>query len=405
MWREILQSIQAHKERSILTGIGIAWGMFILVILLGLGKGFENGILQLFSSFNQKTVWVFCGQTSEPYKGLKAGRKINLKYHDIYWIKKNVKGIESISPEITHWGGSLLTYKDNYSSYNIKAVDPQYFDIKLLETTQGRVLSNVDSRDKRRVALIGENVAEVLFKNTQAVGKILTIDGNYFKVVGIIKNSLLNAQESREVYIPYACYTDIYSNNKYITTFLYSTKEGINIQDVQSKIKLLLARQYIFNPKDDKTIFFNTLDESVKSFEKLSIGIQFFLWFVGISTLLSGVIGIGNIMFVIVKERTKEIGIRKAIGAKPHSIRLLILYEAIFFTLISGIVGMLSGMVLLQIFNIFLEKADIVIKDTAINVPISIAALIILIISGTCAGLIPANKAARISPIHALKDE
>jgi putative ABC transport system permease protein len=403
MWREIFQSIREHKARSILSGIGIAWGIFILIILLGIGNGFEKGVLNTFNSMNKKSVWVYCGQTSEEFNGLQVGRKITLANEDIESIKNEVKGIENISVEVSNWPGNLVTYKTRFGTYNIKGVDPDYFFINKLEAAQGRILNYLDTKNRRRIALIGQNAAEVLFKKKDPIGKYISIGGNYFMVAGVAKKNSFNPDGVRDVYIPFTSYKEIYGPA--VSAFLYSTKENVDGKEVQQKIKLWLARKYSFSTKDNKTLFFNSIEDETKSLERLSFGLKAFLWFMGISTLLSGIIGIGNIMFVVVKERTKEIGVRKAIGATPSSIRVLILTEAVFFTFTAGMVGMAAGLGILLILNLFLEQADTLIKSASIDFSIAISAWIILIVSGALAGYIPANKAANISPILALKDE
>jgi putative ABC transport system permease protein len=405
MWREIFQSILAHKARSVTTGLGITWGIFILIILLGIGNGFEQGIRKIFDGFNRNTISVYCGQTSEPYKGLQAGRKILLRYDDLKLLKSSVTDIDNISPELINWNGSLISYKNNFTRINIKGVSPEYFKIKLLKTSEGRLINYLDDKEKRRVVLLGKYVAEQLFKKGIAVGKYISIDNTYFLVIGVIESGILNAEEAREVYMPYHAFADTHSGFTDVSTFLYSTKYGTNEKQIEQKVRRVLSKKYEFNEKDTKSLYFMSLEEQVKSFDMLFNGISYFLWIMGISTLLSGVIGVGNIMFVIVKERTKEIGVRKAIGAKPYNIKIMILSEAIIFTLLAGIIGIILGFTILGSINMYLESMDIVIKETTVNLSTVIAALIVLIISGTLAGMIPANKAANLSPILALKDE
>jgi putative ABC transport system permease protein len=406
MWREIFQSIIAHKQRSVLTGLGITWGIFILIILLGLGNGFEKGVMKLFDGFNRNTVWVFCGQTSQPYKGLQAGRNILLKYDDISLLKSSVTDIDNISPELTNWGGSLISYKNNFVRLNIKGVCPDYFKIKLLNTSEGRLINYLDNKEKRRVVVLGKYVADQLFKKSTAVGKYVNIDNTYYLVIGVTKSGILAFPgEEREVYIPYYAFSETYTGATAISIFLYSTKYGSDDKQTEKKIKRVLSGKYQFNQNDDKALFFNNIDEQVKAFDKLFTGVKYFLWIMGISTLLSGVIGVGNIMFVIVKERTKEIGVRKAIGAKPYIIKIMILSEAVIFTLLAGVVGMALGFTVLELINMYLKNMDLVITETTLDLTTIIAALIVLIISGTLAGMIPANKAANVSPIIALKDE
>ncbi len=406
MFREIYQSVNAHRDKLVLTGISVTWGVLILVMLIGCGEGLKKGIMKVFDGFNKKTVWAYMGQTSETFQGFQAGRRIVLKYEDINLLKNNIEEIEYISPECTNWSGSLVSYKEDFTRVNIKGVDPDYFKIKILNTSTGRLINDLDNQLKRRVVLLGEEIKDLFFGDDDPVGKYINIDNNYFLVIGVIQNTMLNSFESREMYIPYNAYYDIYTYHRAINVFLYSVNESNSAKNIESYISQILAKKYVFDAKDEKTIFFNHLEEQEQSYNSLFSGVNYFLLFVGLSSLLSGIFGVSNIMFITVRERTKEIGIRKALGAKPFSIKIMITIEAVLLTLTFGLIGLGLGLVLLELVSTFLNSLEnVLIEDVTVNYFSILISFILLTIAGVFAGLMPADKASRIFPVIALKDE
>jgi putative ABC transport system permease protein len=369
------------------------------------GKRIRAGGIGLFNGLNRNTVTVNCKETSEPYRGLKSGRKILLRYDDMKLLKSSVMDIENISPEISRF--CLISNNNKFSNNSIRGVSPEYFNIKQLKTIEGRLFNYLDDNEKRRVVLLGKLVAELLFKKEISVGKYVNINNSYFLVIGVIKSNNIMAFEDYSVFIPYKAFVNTYSESNDISAFHYSTKHGTDDVQIEQKVKRILSKKYEFNEQDEKTLEFNSSAKTAESFDKLFNGIRYFLWILGISTLLSGVIGVGNIMFVIVKERTKEIGVRKAIGAKPYIIKIMILSEAIIFTLLAGFLGIFLGFIVLELISWGLEGAglEIFTKEATVNLSTVLTAFVVLIISGTLAGLIPASKAANLSPILALKDE
>lgn len=405
LFGEIFQSILAHKRRSVLMGIGISWGIFILIILMGLGMGFEKGVLELFDGMSKKTVFVFCGQTSIPAKGLLAGRNIYINEEDITNMKAAISGIKAISPIVTNWSGSVLEFDNNNVRFNTKGVDYDYFKINLLKTKNGRVFNFLDFKDDRKVVILGKTVSDLLFKNKEPVGNNIKIDNNYFLVIGILDESILDQNISRDVYIPFTSYKQIYSKDNKITQFVLSVEVNSNDLKIENKIRKYLSEIHYFDKADSYAINFLNIDERVKSFKQLFEGVKLFLWFIGISTLLSSVIGVGNIMYLLVKERTKEFGVRKAIGAKPYTILIMVLFESVFFTVFAGVIGIILGYISIGFINKFLLKMDIILKKAFIDIHVVVFSMILLTIFGTLAGIMPAIKAAKINPITALKDE
>lgn len=402
---EIFQSIFAHKRRSILMGIGISWGIFILIILMGLGLGFEKGVLELFDGMSKKTIYAFCGQTSIPSKGLLSGRNIYLNEEDINNMKVAISGISAISPIVTNWSGSVLEYENNTVRFNTKGIYHDYFKINLLKPKIGRVFNYLDFKNDRKVVILGKTVSDLLFKSKIPVGKYIKIDNNFFLVIGVLNESIIDHNLSRDVYIPYTSYKQIYSKDTKITQIALSLVSNVNDKEIENRIRKYISDIHYFDKSDTYAISFLNIDEQVKSFKQLFEGVKLFLWFIGISTLLSSVIGVGNIMYLLVKERTKEFGVRKAIGAKPYTILIMVLFESVFFTVFAGLVGILLGYLSIGLINSVLAQMDIILKRAYIDFDIVVSSMILLTFFGALAGIMPAIKAAKINPITALKDE
>lgn len=402
-WYEIYESVKRKPTRAILTGVGITWGIFILIILVGIGSGFERGVFKLFSGFSKSTTYVYASQTTIGYEGTSVGRKITFTDDDTKMLKRSIPQIEKISPEVSQW--NLVSVADERGWFEMKGVSPEYFAIKLLQTEKGRLLNSLDASENRNVALIGKNVADVLFGKQEPIGKMIQVNQVLYKVVGIIKNTLLNNMEARTVYIPYSVLLSSNSMAREFTTLLFSLKEKVQTQKIHSRVRSLMARKYKFDPMDEKVFYFNSMEEQVKAFSNLFVMLRKFLWFMGVSTLVSGIIGVGNIMYSSAKERTREVGIRKSVGANTSSIKAMIMWESIALTFISGCIGLLSGWGVLRAVGWFISDDVMMMDKPGIDIPTAIAAMVILVISGTLAGLKPALYAAELNPIDALRDE
>lgn len=279
--------------------------------------------------------------------------------------------------------------------------------MKLLRTSEGRLLNFLDAHASRRVALIGEGVATYLFPHQDVVGQWFILDGDYFRVVGVIENSVFTTMESRSVYIPYETFDNKYrTGGRFGTLLMASSQEGQS-KVIQTSLTHWMARQYQFSSSDYKAFFFNNLEDQVKVFNTFFSGLRGFLWFMGLSTLMSGIIGVGNIMYVSAKERTHEIGIRKAVGAKRSAILWMFIWEAILLTSLAGYLGILTGMLILQGISYLMHRftSDSLLGNPQIDVPITLAAMLILCLGGILAGFIPAQYAAKLDPVEALRHE
>ena len=403
MFKEIIANIFSNKTRFVLSSIGIGWGVLILVVLIGVGRGLENGIFNLFRGFAVNSIYVLASKTTLPYMGNPAGQQIMFGEDDIYMLKNNIPSIISISPEASFYEN--VSVGELTANYNIKGVLSEYFEMKLMKTSSGRTLNRLDEAEKRMVVLIGSNVSEMFFDNTDPVGKHLTIGNNVCVVVGVIKNTLLNNSEERQIYMPYSVHSTTFGYERKfpILAFTYSEEADFNI--LKQRFREFMARKYNFSPNDDRVFFFSSVEEQVKAFNSLFDAMSTFLWFIGISTLVGGVIGVANIMYASAKERTFEIGIRKAVGARKSEIRLMFIGESVITTFFAGIVGMALGIAILKAIGTFINPDEMLLEKPGINMVTSIMTIVILMICGTLAGLRPAIYATNLQPIDSLRKE
>jgi len=396
IWTEMQKSLEGNKTRSVLTGLGIAWGIFILVLLVGMGRGFEEGVFKLFQGFSQSTVYIFATATKMEYKGQPAGREIFFTSADLDYLKTNLPEIKLLSPETSKW------CRVQTGSFETKGVDPSYFQLRLLKAKKGRILNSLDNIQRRKVVLIGSNVAEVLFDRQPPIGKTIHINDDIFTVVGVIANNLQNQYEDRLIYMPFQSFVRYIEPDPRFKAMIMSLNESTK---AQTRIRNFLTHRFNIHPDDDKAFYFNSMEEQVKAFNNLFGTIRKFLWFMGISVLLSGIIGVANIMYVSAKERTREIGIRKAVGAKSQTIKSMFICESVLITSLSGYFGMFLGMCALWLIGLFIEPDNLLLEKPSIDIGTAIAATLVLIISGTFAGLKPAAYAANLNPIDALREE
>lgn len=404
-WNEILSTIRKNKLRTFLTGFSVAWGIFMLIILLGSGNGLENGVQKEFASSATNTIWIWSGQTSLPYKGMKPGRNIQMRNDDYSEIKRTVKGIDMSSPRYNMWGSNTLSYKKQYGTFNIRTVYPDYQFIEKLGITQGRFINNTDIAQFRKVTSISTQVLEALFKGSSALGEYIQVNGIPFKVVGVFTDDDGRDDNMRMIYIPMTTAQRVFSGDNRINTIAITVGDATAEESkaVEQSVKAKLAKLHTFDVNDPRAIgSWNSVEEFTK-FKKLFAGIRLFIWIIGFGTIIAGIVGVSNIMMIVVKDRTKEIGIRKAMGATPWSIISLVLQEAILITSFAGYVGLVLGVLLLETIGSKIESSFF--SQPEVDLSVAIYALILLVVSGAVAGFIPARKAAAIKPIEALRDE
>lgn len=408
---EIFASLRQHKTRTILTGFGVAWGIFILIVLVGAGRGLQNGVMKNFKAFAQNSLMVYGGQVSKatPY-GLQAGSPVEFDESLLPILKLRFPQITHISPEAGMGGSVTVKYKNITTIFDIRGVQDDYMKIKILETDTGRLLNPLDSKNRRRVALIGGQAKNTLFGSKEALGEYIDIGGVYFQVVGVLKqSSQLSGMDQNAIIIPYTTMRACYNKGEKFTAIAIMFRNNFNTQQIDQSIREFLGRQLKFDKWDQQAVYIWNINTMVTSVNKLFSGINVFLWILGLCLLLTGMIGISNIMFIVVKERTSEIGIRKAVGATPLHILKLILSEALVVTTIFGLVGMLLGFAGIRVFNLVVksisQNGDNILSGANISFSIVLFALVLLIITGILAGIFPARKAATIMPVKTLNAE
>ncbi len=406
-WQEIFSTIRKNRMRTFLTGFSVAWGIFMLIILLGSGHGLENGVRQEFKGGAVNGIWISSGMTSKPYKGLQPGREVKFTNADYELIKNSVDGIDLISGRFWIRQNNVFSYKNNYGTFTISPVHPDYCEIKELTMVEGRFINNIDLNYFRKVVVLGEMVRESLFKppDTVAMGKYVNISGVPFKVIGIFHDEG-SEDEQRRAYVPIYTAQRVFTGTNRINQVSLTTGDATPEESnkMLETIKRQLATFHSFDVEDPRALnIFNKAREYERTM-KLFKSIRIFIWVIGIGTIIAGVVGVSNIMLIVVKERTKEIGIRKAIGATPGSIISLILQEAVLITSFAGYIGLVLGVFLLEMVSRFMPPNPFFLNPEA-DFGIAVGATVLLVVSGALAGLVPAMKAASIKPIVALRDE
>jgi len=404
-WEEIFSTIKKNKLRTFLTGFSVAWGIFMLIILLGSGQGLENGVRDQFKSSATNTLWVWGGQTTKAYKGLKPGRYIQFDNKDYNELKKDVDGVDLIAGRLNLWGDNTITYKNNYGTFDIRTVHPDYQIIEKVNMLEGRFVNNFDVAKSLKVASIGILVRDALFKGEEAMGKYINVKGIPFKVVGVFEDDDGRQDNQRTIYLPITTGQKVFYGRDRIQTMAVTVGAASVAESkvVEQNIRSKISGRHNFDKDDESALFIWNSVEEFKKFLDLFAAIRLFIWVIGIGTIIAGIVGVSNIMMITVKERTKEIGIRKTMGATPMSVILLIMQEAVFITAVAGYMGLVLGVGLLELVSPHIQTEFF--RNPEANLNIAIGATILLIIAGMIAGYIPARRAASIKPVDALRDE
>jgi len=417
LWQEIFHTLKKNKLRTFMTAFGVFWGIFMLMIMLGSGKGLENGVTGGMGNFATNSVFIWGQRTTMPYKGLPRGRSVNFRNEDIAAIRQNINDIKYLAPKIQGWssgdGSNNVVRNDKTGAFSILGEYPEWNLIDPMEILKGRFINNKDIEERRKVAVIGTRVRDMLFEDDEnPVGDYIRIQGVYFQVVGIFKplNTNINfgGEKEQSIYMPFTTLQKTYNYGDFVGWFSVTSRDDVPASKIEGEVIELLAKRHSVHPDDKEAFGHFNLEEEFNQMTGLFAGISGLIWVVGIGTLLAGVIGISNIMLVIVKERTREIGIQRAIGATPGYIMGQIIIESIILTSLAGYLGLVAGVALVEGINyalITFGAENEMFKNPEIDFNIAITSLIILIVSGAFAGLIPANRAVSIRPIDALRDE
>lgn len=405
-WQEIFSTISKNKLRTFLTGFSVAWGIFMLIILLGSGTGLENGVENQFADDATNSLWIYSRQTSMPYKGYNSGREIRFTNEDYEHTKYSVEELEHISGRFYISSSNTTSYKNNYGTYSIRSIHPGHQYLENTMIVEGRYVNEIDIRDHTKVAVIGDLVKKDLFKNGEdPIGEYIKIGNIPFKVVGVFEDKG-GEGEMRMIYLPITTAQRVFNGSNRIHQLMFTIGDATveESKQIEEQLRADFAKIHHFDPSDRRAIdIFNSLENYMRV-QNLFLGIRVFIWIVGIGTIIAGVVGVSNIMMIVVKERTKEIGVRKAMGATPLSIIGLIMLESIVITSLAGYIGLVLGVGLLELLNANIPPSDFFANPEA-DIRLALTAVLLLVFSGTLAGFIPARRAASIKPIEALRDE
>ncbi len=403
-WQEIFSTIKKNKLRTFLTGFSVAWGIFMLMILLGSGNGLQNGIEYQFKSDATNTLWLWNGTTTKPYKGMQAGRQINFTNEDYDFVKNLIPGVKEISARYFLWQNRIVSYKKEYGSFDLLCVHPDMQVIENPTLIEGRFLNEIDIQKNRKVAVIGLPVKKALFKNGEnPLGELIKVNGVLFQVVGVFTDQY--ERDEQRIYLPISTTQMIFGggnriHNLTLTTDL-SPKES---EQLEKNLREKLAQRHRFDKDDMGALYIGNRLKEYKQFQNLFLGIKIFVGIIGLFTIIAGIVGVSNIMIIVVNERTKEIGIRKAIGATPWSVILMIVLESVVITAMAGYIGLVAGIGLLELISANMPATEFF-RNPEVDFSIGVSATLILVLAGVIAGFFPALRAARIKPVVALKDE
>ena len=414
-WSEIIEALTSNWFRTLLTAFGVLWGIFILVILLAAGKGLENGVMKGFGGIATNTMFMWTQVASKPYKGMPKGRQYNFEVEDVAAIRDHVPSLRFVSPrnQLGGFGGNNNVVRGlNTGAFNVYGDYPEIIQQEPMDITSGRFINYSDIEEKRKVAIIGEGVKSVLYeKGEDPLGTYIKISGVNFMVIGTYKkkSSGGDAEEGeKQIYVPFTAFSQAFNMGNQVGWMAITAKDGTPITNLKNRIIDLIKSRHSIHPEDDRAVGNFDLYEEYSKVNGLFVALKAVAYFVGVLVLLSGIIGISNIMLIVVKERTNEIGVRRALGATPWSIRGQILMESVFLTIVSGMSGIILATGVIWLVNYQLDQMDtseMMFANPSVNLGVVLIALTILVVSGLLAGLIPAQHAIKVKPVDALRTE
>ncbi|MDP5230601.1 MAG: ABC transporter permease [Cellulophaga sp.] len=413
-WKEIIEVLTSNLFRTILTAFGVFWGILILIILLAAGKGLENGIKSDFGDIATNTMFMWSQVTSKEYEGLPKGRRFDFKVEDVTALKENIPNLRFVSPrnELDGFRGENNVVKGlKTGAFNVYGDYPEIIKQDPMIITLGRFINQADINEKRKIAIIGEGVKTALYdKDEEVLGSYIKIQGVNFMVVGTYKKKSNNGdgeQGQKEIFVPFTAFSQAFNQGNNVGWMAITANDQASITSLKAGIITLMKKNRKIHPEDERAIGNFDLYQEFNRVESLFVAMRLIAYFVGILVLISGIIGVSNIMLIVVKERTKEIGIRRALGEDPWSIKLQILMESIFLTIISGMAGIIMGALFIYGVNALLEVIGPVdmFLNPSVSLSVVLIALVILIVSGLLAGFIPAQSAIKVKPIDALRAE
>jgi putative ABC transport system permease protein len=401
--------------RSFMTAFGVFWGIFMLIIMSGAGRALENGIMDGIKAFATNSAFFWTERTSKPHEGFQRGRRWDYKNADMQYIRANIKDAEYLSPRLfgpNTYDGDNTVRGIKTGAFNIYGDYPDFYKIDPWTPVKGRLLNEIDIMQNRKVCIIGERVAEVMFdKDENPIGEYLKINGVYFQVVGVVhpetRMNIGGGQKNEAIMIPFSTMQRTYNMGDVVHFFSVTSVPGVPVSRVEERLKELLKVRHHIAPDDLQAIGSFNIEVEWKKYNALFNGIQILTWIVGIGTLLAGIIGVSNIMMVIIRERTQEIGIQRAIGATPGKVMLHIVMESVFLTVLAGYIGLALGVGLLELLSMALDTntEEMFFRRPEVSFKMAVSALTVLVFAGIFAGMIPARRAIRIKPIDAIREE
>jgi putative ABC transport system permease protein len=404
-WQEVYDSMSKNKLRTGITMVGVWWGILLLITLLGAARGMENSFNRAFGDFATNSVFVWGQSTSKPFKGFQEGKRVQLKLSHAKKIEENVEGIEFVVPR--NRNQALVVRNFLSGTYSINGDYPLLDKVQKKKLLNGRFINQNDIDGKKKVAVISEDIYKQLFeKDELAIGQYIQMNSINFTIIGVTQTENANMGPSSDIHIPFTTFQQIYNQGDTIGWLMITGKPEYNIKQIEEDAKLLLRNLNKVHPQDKRAFGSFNLGKEFAKITGFLKGMQFLTWFVGIATLIAGVFAIGNILLITVKERTKEIGVRRALGATPFEIKRQIVVEAVFLTLVAGLLGIISGgWMLIAADSAWGQGDDATLVNASVSIAVVFVALLLLVTLGTLIGLIPAFKATSIKPIEALREE
>ena len=407
-FREILDTLTRNKSRSLLTGFGVFWGVFMLVVLVGGGDGLKQTLDREFDGFATNSALVFPQPTTKPWHGFRKGRQWSMTYQDVERLKSQVPELDVVSPMVTKWGRNAVNGDRKYSA-NMKGILPEYAEMAAPVMRYGRYVNQMDINQNRKVCVLGKKVYQALFPGGgNPCGRFVRIDSVYYNVVGVdysSSNMNVNGSSDESIVVPLSLVQAAYNMGDAIDMMCLTGRPGVVMSRITPKIRSVIARAHDVDPTDDKGISVFNTEVMFGMVDNLFSGVNFLIWLVGIGTLLAGAIGVSNIMMVTVRERTTEIGIRRAIGATPRTILSQIIAESLILTLVAGMSGLMFAVAILQMIELGTTTDGIVTAHYQIGFWTAVAAVLLISVLGVVAGLAPAVRAMSVKPVDAMRDE
>ena len=411
-YREVLDTLTRNKSRSFLTGFGVFWGVFMLVALMGGGQGLKEMLNKNFEGFAQNTTFIWAQQTSKPYKGFRKGRWWAMDYKDIERLRQRVPELDAVAPVLYGtWGMSNTAYYGEQKTQpRIQGVTPDFADIVAPRMYYGRYINEMDLRQHRKVCVLGKKIYKDLFKEGgDPCGKSIRIDSTYYQVIGVDYNASgsmnFNGRSEEKITLPLTLVQQTYNRGNEVDMIAVTGRKGVVMSRLASRIRETVARAHYIDPQDEQGVMVFNTEVLFQLLDSLFRGVNFLIWLVGLGTLLAGAIGVSNIMMVTVRERTTEIGIRRAIGATPRMVLSQIISESIVLTLVAGMSGILLGVLILQMLELGNTEDGIVTAHFQVGFWTAISAALAVSLMGVLAGLAPAARAMSIKPVDAMRDE